>query len=103
VSSVLTRQDFVLAGANIRDLADIVDELISAAPEAETVALIYEMEDGSVCCTVRNDARRNADSLTAPWGGEGTRVQSRCYLKGTPIVEAERDILAHLRTTLAKA
>ena len=103
VSSVLTRQDFVLSGANVRDLADIVDDLISAAPEAETVALIYEIEDGSVCCAVRNDAGRNADSLTAPWGGEGSRTQSRCYLKGTPIVEAERDILTHLRATLAKA
>ena len=103
VSSVLTRQDFVLAGASENDLADIIDELISTCPEAETVALIHEREDGSVCCTVRNDVKRNADRLTAPWNGEGGREQSRCYIKGKPLVEIEREILAHLRTTLAMA
>lgn len=103
VSSVLTRQDFVLAGATEVDLTDIIEELISASPEAETVALIHEREDGSVCCTVRNEVRRNADRLTAPWKGEGGREQSRCFIKGKPLVEVEKDIIAHLRATLVSA
>jgi len=103
VSSLLTRQDFVLAGADECDLADIIEELITASPEAETVALIYEREGGEVCCVVRNDFRRNADALTAPWNGAGGKVQSRCFIKGKSITDIEKEVLEHLRATLAGA
>ncbi len=102
-SSVLTQQDFVVAGANEKDLGDIIDELISSSPDAETILLIHEQADDSVCCTVRNDIRKNADRLTAPWDGAGSRTQSRCFVKGKPIVEIEKEMLEHLRKELAAA
>ena len=102
VSAMLTRQDFALAGAGEAALADIVDELILSSPEAETVVLIYEREGGEVCCLVRSEIRREADALTARWGGEGGRAQSRCFLKGKSPGEAEQEILAHLRTEMQK-
>ena len=101
VSSILTRQDFALAGAGESDLADIIDELIASSPDAETIALFHEREDGSVCCTIRNDIRKNADRLAAPWNGEGGKSQSRCYLKGVSIADAERDVMAHVRAELS--
>jgi phosphoesterase RecJ-like protein len=100
-SSVLTRQDFVLAGAEEADLAEVIDELIGSAPDAETIALIFERNDGGVCCVVRSDIRKDADRLTAPWDGEGGRTESRCFLKGKSVVEVERDVLAHARATIA--
>ncbi len=102
VSSLLTRQDFALAGTGEAGLADIVEELILSCPEAETVALLHEREGGEICCLVRSDVRREADALTARWNGEGGRIQSRCFLKGKPPGEAEQEILAHLRSELQK-
>jgi hypothetical protein len=49
---------------------------------------------------IRNDVRKNADVLTAPWNGEGGKVESRCFLKGTTIAEAERNVLEHVRKEL---
>ena len=102
VSSVLTRQDFALAGAGETALADIVDDLILSSPEAETVALLYEREGGEICCLIRSDIRRDADALTAKWNGEGGRTQARCFLKGLSPGEAEQEILSHLRTEMRK-
>jgi phosphoesterase RecJ-like protein len=101
-SAMLTRQDFALAGAGETALADIVDELILSAPEAETIALIYEREGGEVCCLIRSEIRRDADALLARWGGEGGRTQSRCILKGKSPGEAEQEILTHVRAEMAK-
>lgn len=101
VSTVLTRQDFTLAGAGEDALADVIEELISSSPEAETVTLIHETEDGRVCCTIRNETQKNADLLTSRWKGRGGKIQSVCFLEGTDIASAEREIVEHLRKTLA--
>lgn len=101
VSTVLTRQDFALAGAGENALAGVIDELISSSPEAETVVLLHELEKGAVKCIVRNEKRKNADELTSRWKGRGGRVQSVCVIENTDIARAEREVLEHLRKTLS--
>lgn len=102
VSTMLTRQDFALAGAGEAALNDIVDDLIMSSPEAETVALMHERESGEICCTIRSELRRDADALSAKWDGRGGRTQSVCFLKGKSPGEAEQEILAHLRSEMKK-
>lgn len=102
VSSVLTRQDFALAGAGEAALADVIDELILSSPDAETVVLIYEKEGGAICCVIRSEIRRDAAALAARWDGEGGRTHAVCLLKGKTIAEAEAEILAHVRAEIAK-
>jgi len=102
VSSVLTRQDFALSGASESSLGDVVDELILSSPDAETVVLIYEKEGGEVCCVIRSEIRRDADALAARWDGEGGRTRAVCLLKGKTVGEAEQEILAHVRSEIAK-
>ena len=101
VSTILTRQDFALAGAEEDDLTDIIEELISSSPEAETVVILFEQKDGRVCCIIRNDSLKNADILSAPWKGVGDKVQTMCFLKDKTIVEAEKQVLSHLRKELS--
>jgi len=103
VSTVLTRQDFALAGAGEDALVDVIDDLISSSPEAETVALLYEIEKDRVCCIIRNEKRKNAAALTSKWNGRGGHVQSTCFIDGTDIMHAEREVLEHLRKSLATA
>lgn len=102
VSSVLTRQDFALAGAGEAALVDVIDELILSSPEAETVVLLYERDGGEVCCVIRSEIRRDADALTARWEGKGGRTHARCFLKGKSIGEAEQEILAHVRAEMQR-
>ena len=102
VSSVLTRQDFALAGATEEELADVIDELILSSPDAETVVLLHEREGGEVCCVIRSEVRRDADALAARWDGKGGRTHARCFLKGKTISEAEQEILAHVREEMKK-
>ncbi len=102
VSSVLTRQDFTLAGAGEAALPDVIDELILSSPDAETVVLIHEREGGEICCLIRSEARRDADKLASRWNGEGGHTQARCFLKGKTPGDAEQEILAHLRSEMQK-
>ena len=45
VTTCLTREDFVRSGTNESHLSGICEELIATAPEAKTIALIYETID----------------------------------------------------------
>ena len=102
VSSVLTRQDFALSGASEAALPDVIDDLILSSPDAETIVLIHEREDGRICCLIRSEVRRDADALAARWDGEGGHTQARCFLKGKTAAEAEQEILAHVRSEMQK-
>ncbi|MEK7546397.1 MAG: hypothetical protein AAB554_04995, partial [Patescibacteria group bacterium] len=102
VSSVLTKQDFALAGAGEASLGDVIDELILSSQDAETVVLIYEKESGEICCVIRSEIRREAAALASRWDGEGGRTHAVCLIKGKSIGEAEAEILAHVRAEIAK-
>ncbi len=102
VSSLLTRQDFALAGAGEAALPDVIDELILSSPDAETIVLLHEREDGQICCLIRSEVRRDADTLAARWEGEGGHTQARCFLKGKTPAEAEHEVLAHVRSEMQK-
>ena len=96
------RQDFALSGASEAALPDVIDDLILSSPDAETIVLIHEREDGRICCLIRSDVRRDAAALTARWEGEGGHTQSRCFLKGKTPAEAEQEIMAHVRNEMQK-
>lgn len=100
VSTILTKQDFALAGTNDDALMDVIDELILSSPEAETVVLLYE-QDEHVCCVIRNDVRKNADQLASKWRGEGDKIQAKCFLKEMTLPQAEKEVLGHVREKLA--
>lgn len=102
VSSVLTRQDFALSGAGEAALGDVIDELILSSPDAETVVLIYEKEGGEICCVIRSEIRREASALASRWNGQGGRTHAVCFIKGKSVGEAEAEILAHVRSEIAK-
>lgn len=102
VSTVLTRQDFALAGTSDDALTGVIDELILSSPDAETIVLLYE-QDEHICCVIRNDVRKNADQLASKWKGEGDKIQSTCFLKEIPLQQAEKEVLSHVRESLARA
>jgi nanoRNase/pAp phosphatase (c-di-AMP/oligoRNAs hydrolase) len=101
VWTLLSRQDFLNAGAEEENLQGVIDELIASSPEAKIVVLLYEDRARRVCGVLR--AERPADALSlakAAVRGEaetpsaaGNREDARlCFTKGT-IVEIERRLL----------
>ncbi|OGL74528.1 hypothetical protein A3D73_03330, partial [Candidatus Uhrbacteria bacterium RIFCSPHIGHO2_02_FULL_60_44] len=101
VWTVLSHQDFIAAGADATALEDVIDELIGYAPEAKTIALIYEPDAGKgVCVTVAATAPRSAAELGRPLGLSGTRDRATGCLTNATLLEASKTVIDRLRETL---
>lgn len=100
--TMLTRQDFVNAGADESSLNDIVSELLSTSPSARIVAIFFEQNDGSISVHLHAERPHDALRLGAPFRAAGTREVARLTLPNTDIVAAERAVISHLRKTLAE-
>lgn len=103
VWSVLSQQDFIQAGAPADTLNDVIDELIAYAPEAKTVALVYESEPGKgVCVTLSCSAGggRSASELGRTFGANGTRERATACLLNTTLLDAAKTVTERVRDAL---
>lgn len=94
VWTLLSRQDFLHAGAEDADLPDVVDELIASSPDAKVVALLYEASEGGVVGILRAERPHDLLATVSPLRPSGTREDARVAFPGSTIVQAERDLLA---------
>lgn len=108
--TLLVRQDFVHAGANEDYLPDVIDELIMNSPEAEIVGLLYEQESpaepgkvAGICALVSTEKHADALGLLSGLKPDGTRKMARVCFPTTPIMDAEKAVLAAIGKSLGKA
>ncbi len=76
VWSILTESDFLEAGAKSDAIEGVVDELISYAPEAKTVLLGVQKQDG-LHMEVFAQAPRSAADIARVFEGSGTREHAK--------------------------
>jgi phosphoesterase RecJ-like protein len=101
VWSVLAQQDFLQAGVGPEDLEDVIDELLAYAPEAKTVALVYESEPGKgICVTIACQPPRSAAELGRTVGANGTRERASACLLNTSLVDAAKMVTERLRQAI---
>jgi phosphoesterase RecJ-like protein len=103
VWTMLTRQDFVNAGADASALESIIDELLLSAPQAQIASILYEHEDGYTASILH--ARRPFDALMlgSPFRAAGTREEARLQIRQNDIVKAEKQLISHLRQKIQEA
>lgn len=66
ISSLLARTDFIHSGADEADLPDVIHELISNSPDAETIALIFESLSGAIQAIIFSNNRLTHKTLACP-------------------------------------
>lgn len=99
VWSVLTRQDFALAGTAEGQLGDALNELIAATPDANIACLIAETET-DVVCHIATKSGLHATRLLAELRAQGDAVQATAHLTQKTLPEAEAQILKIIRQSL---
>jgi hypothetical protein len=99
----------VHAGTDDECLPEVIDELMTTAPEAEIVSIIYEKDGGAneapagVCAIVSSDRHADALGLVRDLRPEGHRRLARiCFLEEN-IQSAEKAVLNSIRKALGKA
>ena len=100
VWTMLTRQDFSAAGAEESDLESIIDELLMSSPHARVAAVFYEHPERGVLVMLHAEKPHDALALGAKFKASGTREEARLALKTKDIVEAEKQVITHLRENL---
>ncbi len=74
VWSTVTQADFAETNSKETDIGDIIDELLSNAPEAEVVVLFKELKDGQSHVSIRTTTDEiNASAIAQQFGGGGHR------------------------------
>ena len=101
--SVLTREDFVRAGATESDLADLVGEIIHTAPNTKVFALVYETPENSHNIRVMIDAQKpyRADFLSSGFSKTiGTAEHAHSDLENYSLGDATTRVTNVLRAKM---
>lgn len=98
VWSVVKREDFEKSGADIEKLPGMINELISTAPQAKTVALVFENADGKIATWLKTEAHTDARELTRKWNPVGTKTLVNFTFPSGNIDEALKEVQAVVET-----
>lgn len=99
VWTLLQPDDFIKASAHQDVLPGIIDELISNAPEAGTVILLYEAEAGTTQIFMLAGPGQHALDLLKPWNPTGDRTRANAVINKT-VLEAEKEVIERAKTLM---
>lgn len=100
VWTLITTQDFAAAGANADALRDIADELLMTSPAAKVALILFETHEGAIAGQLSAQRPFDALVLGAPFRATGTREFAHLSPTQANIVDAERGVVSHLKTSL---
>ena len=102
VWTLITKQDFVTAGANAEALRDIADELLMTSPSAKIALILFETHADGIAGQLFAQRPFDALLLGAPFRATGTREAAHLSLTQTDIVSAERAVVEHIQSSVKK-
>jgi len=99
VTTTVARQDFLRAGGGENDIIDLGEELITTAPEAELILIIYESptEDDLVKAVFISEKGKDARELLAPFSPQGNKQHVCMFWKNKTPEEVEQTIINWLK------
>lgn len=100
VWTMLTRQDFINAGADETALENIVEELMMSSPEAKVAALFYEHPENHIEVILKTERPYDALYLGAPFKAAGIREEALLRLNEKDVVTAEKKVISHIKKQL---
>lgn len=100
--TLLSREDFMHAGAGEQELPEVIHELLAFSKNLEVAVIIYEQVKGGICVKIAAISKNNALTLSLPWSGTGTSRETSFCIKDLTIVEVERQVIENLKKTLGE-
>ena len=97
VWSVLSREDFIKAGADPKHLPEVIDELIINSPEAKLVLLVYEQNDGHVCCLLRAEKNFDLKKIAVQPNANLSNNELRFCITDKDLIKSEKWIIEEIK------
>lgn len=99
--SIITRDDFIHAGATPEDLPDIIEELLSSSPQIKTLVLFYE-KDNQVHVILDTHKEHNALEILRPFGpANGDKHQATTIVENKDLKQVEEQIIGAIKKTVS--
>jgi phosphoesterase RecJ-like protein len=103
VWSTVSKQDFKDTESTEDQTGDIIDELMTNAPEAEIVVLIKEKQDGAVSGSVRTVTQMfSATEIAELFGGGGHARAAGFTIEGVELRDAEYKVINGIKEFIDK-
>lgn len=100
--SVVSEEDFILAGATEKNFEGIVDEFIRDIPGIEIFCIFYQKGSSAHIIMTSFTGKEDVLSLLSAYKPQGTKTLALAILPDTNIIEAEKKVMRELRQTLEK-
>lgn len=98
VWSTVTRKDFESTESREEQTGDIIDELMSNAPNAEVILLLKEKKNGLISGSIRTTSPAvDASEIAEAFGGGGHTQAAGFRISDTDIKEVEKKVVEHIR------
>ena len=103
VWSTVSQADFKDTNSKESDIGDIIDELLSNAPEAEVVMLFKELSDGATHVSMRTTTDEvNASKIAQIFGGGGHRRAAGANILDQEFTQAVQMVLDYVKNEQAE-
>jgi phosphoesterase RecJ-like protein len=103
VWSAVTQKDFLETGSKESDIGDIIDELLSNAPEAEVVVLFKELANGVTHLSLRSTRDEvNVSVMAQHFGGGGHKRAAGANIKNPDFNAVVTEVLNYIRSEQQK-
>jgi hypothetical protein len=103
VWSAVTQKDFLETGSKESDIGDIIDELLSNAPEAEVVVLFKELANGVTHLSLRSTRDEvNVSVMAQHFGGGGHKRAAGANIKNPDFKAVVTEVLNYIRSEQQK-
>jgi phosphoesterase RecJ-like protein len=87
----ISQQDFEETGATLKDTENLINECRRIST-VETAAMLVELKDGRIRCSLRSTGGIDVSEIAAKFGGGGHKKAAGTFLSG-PLEEAKEVIL----------
>ena len=87
----ISLQDFEQTGATHKDTENLINECRRIST-VETAALLVELDDGRIRCSLRSTGGIDVSEIAAKFGGGGHKMAAGTFLPG-PLEEAKKTVL----------
>lgn len=103
VWSLISHEDFVKSGANIKDVHSAVEEIITSIPDSEIIVILFEKPDSlkekdfKICAQIFTKSNYDSKELTRAFSSQGAKDFAEFCLDSSNLVEAEKIVVDEIR------
>jgi len=100
--SYLQQKDFIELNLSNPDFSEVIEELISSAPDAEIIVLFSETQDKKISTMIYTAKSYNSLNLTKSFNPSGNKRLANFTLDKSSLVDAGKEVIESIKTNLQK-